>query len=76
MSEKRIKSTSRTGWGIVSPYGQMWTTEIFQTEEEAGDYIKRFWAGVKNAPELSKFRIVRAKTTTSALLSQEPSHER
>jgi hypothetical protein len=63
---KRPKSTSLGGYGIVNPYGDMWTVEVFPTEKQARDHLERFWAsGEHGTTDLSRFKIVHAKQTTS-----------
>ena len=35
----------RHGLAILSPYGGIWTDEVFQTPEDALKYINDFWKG-------------------------------
>ncbi len=62
--QKKPKGTAREGFGILNPYGDMWTTEIFATEAEAREYVKRFWSGVRRAKPFD-YRIVRARQRTT-----------
>jgi len=50
---------SHHGYGIVGPYGNMWTSQIFDTPESARRYITNFWKGIKH--DTSKYRIVWAR---------------
>jgi len=47
------------GYGIVGPYGNMWTSEVFSTPERARAHIANFWKGIKH--DTSKYRIVWAR---------------
>lgn len=57
---KRPKLTSHNGYGIVSPYGDMWSSHIFPTREAAKAHIRDFWQGVKGH-SLKGYRIVWAR---------------
>ena len=65
-TKRTPKATSRVGYGIVNPYGDMWTTDIFETEDSARKHLANFWRGVENQ-DLRRYRIVRAETRTSFL---------
>ena len=64
---KKPKTASNTGYGILNPYGDMWTSEIFDTPGKARGHLERFWRGNPNygPSDLDKFKIVRAKQTSS-----------
>lgn len=36
---------TRNGLAIINPYGGVWTDEIFQTPEDAMNYLREFWDG-------------------------------
>ena len=66
--KRRPKATSRVGFGIVNPFGDMWTTDIFNSEEATRNHLKRFWSVVDSSSrDLSRYRIVRATQTTKFL---------
>ena len=70
MSEKkhkRAKPAYRDGFGIVDPYGQFWSTGIFETEEAARDMFNRFWGDNKDATLWSSYRVVPARLTISEI---------
>jgi len=53
------------GWGIVNPYGGIWTHEIFATEDDARRHLEEFGKSMK--PWNPKgFRFVRVKLTVEA----------
>lgn len=62
--KKAPKATGFEGFGIVNPYGDMWTTDVFRSPEAASEHLADFWRG---SPEkdLSRYRIVKAKVRTS-----------
>lgn len=57
---KRPKMNSHKGYGILNPYGDMWTSHIFPTREAAKAHVRDFWSGVKGH-DLSGYRIVWAR---------------
>ncbi|MEH2501271.1 hypothetical protein V1290_000082 [Bradyrhizobium sp. AZCC 1578] len=59
--DKRPKTASNTGYGILNPYGDMWTSEVFSTEGQARGHLERFWRTVPGGSDLSKYKIVRAR---------------
>jgi hypothetical protein len=63
MAKKPPKTTSLDGYGIMNPYGDMWTVEVFPTTQQAQRHLERFWSG-NSSMDLSKFKIVRARQTT------------
>lgn len=58
---KRPKTASHTGYGIMNPYGDMWTSEVFATPGQAKGHLERFWSGADGQTDLTRFKIVRAK---------------
>lgn len=65
-AKKRPAMSSHNGYGILSPYGDMWTSSIFNSPTEAKDYIRDFWRGVKGH-DITKYRIVWAKQSVRYL---------
>jgi len=57
---KRPKTATITGYGILNPYGDMWTPEVFSTIGGARGHLERFWH-FQPGQDLSKFKIVRAR---------------
>lgn len=45
-SSKPMRTYERTGVGIVNPYGQLWSDEVYDTPEAAIAHLRRFWNGV------------------------------
>lgn len=58
-------SQTRNAYGIVGPYGNVWTTKVFDTPAEAEQHVAAFWNGIKH--DLSKYRVVRARATVTYL---------
>jgi hypothetical protein len=46
-------------WGILNPYGELWTHDTFQSEDAARRDVEAFWRGNPNAGDLSGFKPVR-----------------
>lgn len=53
-------------YGILNPYGDVWSPETFNTMLAAREHVKRFWS---NQPDhdLSKYEIVPVKVIVSAV---------
>lgn len=32
-------------WGVISPFGEIWSPHVFGSRDEAVDYVKAFWKG-------------------------------
>lgn len=67
MSERKPKPARGTAFGILNPWGDLWTYETFRTREAAARYVASFWAGNPSAPDLSKFKVVPVRVTVSVL---------
>ena len=48
---------TRALWGIMNPYGSLWTDQAFESPADAESYLRNFWKDISKA-SLSKFRIV------------------
>lgn len=64
---KRPKPYRAIRFGILNPYGDVWTPETFDTEDAAKRYVTEWWKQV-GGPRADKFKIVRARVTVSAVL--------
>lgn len=64
---KKPKSAHKDGYGILNTYGDFWSPNLFEDEEEAKAYFYRFWRGVKDAPDWSKYRVVPARQRIIAI---------
>ena len=62
---KKPKPARGKAYGILNPYGDLWTYEHFPSEIAAMDYIDAFWKNT--SVDKSKFKIVRVRVTVSAL---------
>lgn len=63
VKKKRPRANGHNGYGIVSPYGDMWTSTIFNTADQAKAYVKDSWKDIKGNHDVSKYRIVWARQT-------------
>lgn len=62
---KRAKPARGTAFGILNPYGNMWTYSTFETEDEARKYIADFWRGMQGEERLDRFKVIPVKITVS-----------
>lgn len=52
-------------FGILNPYGDIWTFQSFETPEEARQHLDGFWRGIGSPQKAEGFRIVRVNVATS-----------
>jgi len=64
----RPKPARGKGFGILNPFGDLWTYHWFDTEADARRFIADFWRGNQSAPDLDKFKVIPVRVTVSALL--------
>lgn len=65
---KRAKPARREMFGILNPYGDIWSTSTFETEAHARKFISDFWRNSKDI-DLSQFKVIRVRVVVSALPS-------
>lgn len=59
MAEKKPKGARGTAWGILNPWGDVWTHNTFTTSMAASAHIDEFWDQPGFGPtDRSKFRVV------------------
>lgn len=66
MTKRKSKTPlplSERRYGIVSPYGNIWTVKTFDTEDRAKSYLEKFWHGIKS--DITKFKVVPVDVTIS-----------
>jgi hypothetical protein len=65
--KRRPKPARGAAFGILNPYGNVWTFESFPTEAAAREYLEAFWRNPGFGPQdTSKFQIVPVRVTVSA----------
>jgi hypothetical protein len=76
MTEKRKPKPYRANWrwGILNPWGDLWSPETFQTEKQARAYADREVARLPGS-DPAKFKPVRVRVTVS-VLPESPTHDR
>lgn len=67
---KKPQPYSRTALGILNPWGDVWTSTVFDSEEAARGYLESFWAGNPNA-DLSRYRFVPVEVTVTPLSTED-----
>lgn len=68
----RRRTARHVGFGILNPWGDMWTSEVFSTQEAARDHLAAFWRGSSSPPDLTRYRIVRARQVAHYVGEVEP----
>lgn len=53
-------------YGILNPFGDVWTPETFDTMDEARQHVASFWAS-KPDHDLSKYTIVPVRVTVATV---------
>lgn len=67
MTQKRPKPARGEAFGILNPYGDIWTHDTFHTEADARAYIVAFWRNVRSpSVDPSAFKVIPVKVTVSA----------
>lgn len=65
---RKPKGRSDQQWGILNPYGDLWTYETFATPEAAREHVADFWSEMKTIEtDISRFRIVRVNVRVNAV---------
>lgn len=64
---KKPKPYRRERLGIINPYGDIWTSETFDTEQAARKYIADFWRGLQGEADIDQFKVVPVVVRVSAL---------
>jgi hypothetical protein len=74
--KNRPKAATRDGWGILNPFGDMWTHHLFSSPEQAKKHFDLAWAGVAGAtrPEWSDYKAVWCRQRTAPI--REPKQVR
>lgn len=72
--QRRPKGAQGEAWGILNPYGDLWTWQTFGTPEQAMQHVAHFWRTTKDM-DLSKFKPVRVKVHVTALREKGEHHE-
>lgn len=58
-------------WGILNPYGDIWTSDTFETRSAAAAHVVDFWsregftAADQSPSNINRFRVVPVKVTVS-----------
>lgn len=60
-----VKPASRAGLGIVNPFGEFWTSEVFRNAIDAEDHFRKHCERWPQAlrPDWREYRLVPARVT-------------
>jgi hypothetical protein len=67
---ERTKSKVTKALGILNKYGQLWTHNTFETEDEARKHLSQFWASpgfTKADYDPKSFKVVPVRVTVTPL---------
>lgn len=64
------KPATCRGFGIVNPFGDIWSTNIFETENEARSYINDYCWSMKGW-DATKFSIIPVEATVRAIAGRQ-----
>ena len=68
-SPRKPRTYEATAYGILNPWGDLWTYECFESEAEAREHVEAFWRDISGTPsDLDKFTIVPVHVTVVALM--------
>jgi hypothetical protein len=69
---KRQPKTARMDhlWGILNPYGDVWSYRVFDTPEEARAHLEDFWRDYDKGEPTRCYRIVPVKVQRSVDLAR------
>ena len=59
-----VKPIRGKAFGIINPYGDLWTHQTVRDERAARDHIEAFWRGTTTM-DTSRFKIVPVRVTVS-----------
>lgn len=63
--DKAPKPATGEAWGILNPYGDLWTYETFRTPAAAMAHVASFWRGINH--DLGAYKAVRVEVRVTVL---------
>lgn len=67
MTKKPKGYTDERRFGILNPHGDIWTSDTFTSEEAARRHIADFWRNIRNAGDLTRFKVIPVRVHVTAL---------
>jgi len=64
---RKAKPARGKAYGILNPFGDLWTYDHFPNEGAARLHVADFWRGNPSAPDLSLFKVVPVRVTVSVI---------
>lgn len=61
--KKSAKQKHVKAWAILNHYGDLWTTKVFSSENDANMHMIEFWTNIKNPPDMSGHKVVEVIVT-------------
>lgn len=67
---RKPKGALGQAWGILNPYGDLWTWQTFDTPEDARRYVAEFWRN-NSKVDLASFQPVRVTVRAAVKVRKE-----
>lgn len=67
---KKPKPYKMRRFGIISPYGDVWTCQTFDSREAARQHVADFWKDIGGA-DLSRYMVARVEVTVRVVKGAE-----
>ena len=66
---KKPKGAKGEAWGILNPYGDLWTHETFKSEAAALEYVRAWWSWDREGGgDLARFKAICVNVHVTAAL--------
>lgn len=63
---RQPKGARGEAWGILNPYGDLWTWQTFETQDEAMEHVARVWRPL-GGTAIQGFKPIRVNVHVTAL---------
>lgn len=63
-NEKKPRPYEMSRFGILNPYGDIWTPDTFDSPEEAEEHVAEFFKGIET--DLTMFKVIPVNVTVTA----------
>lgn len=63
---RRPRTAQAEAWGILNPWGDVWTYHTFDSKEAAEAFVQKFWRDFPGSkPDTRRFKAIRVKVVVS-----------
>lgn len=75
--KRQPKGAKGEAWGILNPYGDLWTHKTFESETAALEYVRAWWSWNREAGgDLTRFKPIRVNVHVTAIRATPPKPDR